>query len=75
MKREIKEFIEEFTNNFSELYVESFFIKFLSEYNQNALLDSILEVNKNLKDKIKKNFIKKLNNLGYNVNDYIDYLK
>jgi len=66
MKKELNEFIEEITNNFSELFVETFFIRYLSDYSKNDLLDVIQETKKILDIKLENNIKYKLNELGFN---------
>lgn len=65
MKREIDDFLEEITNNFSELFVETFLLRFLDEFDKNILLDSVEVASKKLNNKVGKNFIKKLKKMGY----------
>ena len=74
MKNEKKEFIEEFTDKFSELCVESFCLNFLASYDPNDLLESVKEVNMVLNKKLKKNWLKKLKKLGYS-SEYLNFLK
>lgn len=63
MNKREKEFISEFSTNFSNLYVESFLIRFLNNYDNDDLLEVIDKLNKETKKKIQIKFQKELNNL------------
>lgn len=65
MDRDIKKFINEFTKNFSELYVESFCLRFLSDFDKNKLLESIRKTNELLNKRINKYLKIKLKKMGY----------
>ncbi len=59
-------FIEEITNNFSELFVESFIIRYLNNFELKDLqdLEDSIEITKiQLTKKINKKFAQKLKNL------------
>ena len=59
-------FIEEITNNFSELFVESFIIRYLNNFELKDLqdLEDSIEITKiQLTKKINKKFSQKLKNL------------
>lgn len=65
MKNNIDEFIEEITTNFSDLFVETFFLRYLSNYDANELLGIIKILKNKLNSKVNKKLIQKLNGLGY----------
>lgn len=65
MKENINELLEEITTNFSELFTETFFIRYLSEFDKDDLLESAKQVNKLLTKKINNKLEKKLIKLGY----------
>lgn len=59
-----KIFIEEFTTKFSELFIDSFCIKYINDYGNKDIKNNILKARKILNKKINKKIIKKnLNNL------------
>lgn len=64
MKKDIHSFIEEITNNFSELFIETFMIRYLSDYSKEELLENIDRTKTELKKKIDKGFKNKLNEFG-----------
>ena len=64
MKKNIHSFIEEITNNFSELFIETFMIRYLSDYSKEELLENIDRTKTELKKKIDKGFKNKLNEFG-----------
>lgn len=56
--KEIKKFEEDFTNNFFDLFYDTFKIRFLTNFERKYYLDSLIRCkelfNKKLEDKIKK---------------------
>lgn len=60
MKKNINKFNEEITTNFSKLFIETYMIRYLSEYSKEDLLESIKEVKEILNKKIENEFKKKL---------------
>lgn len=60
MKKEINDFIEEITSKFSELYIETFFLRFQKEFGKNELNKALIEANKILNVKIKRKIKSKL---------------
>lgn len=67
MKNNVEDFIEEITTNFSELFVETFFIRYLSDYDVNDL-EKVLKklkvklnskINDRLNEKLELMFLKK----------------
>lgn len=75
MKENTQDFIEEITNNFSELFVETYFLRYLMNYPEEKLLEDIEKTNQILHNKILKEFRTKLKKLGYNKTEYEKYLK
>lgn len=75
MEKRVKDFVQEFTNKFSELYVESFFVKYLSEYDKNSLLEAIQLANKETNVKITELFRKNLKDMGITAEEIKKYLK
>lgn len=69
MKKNINDFNEEITSNFSELFIETYFIRYLSEYSKDDLLDNTKKVKELLLKKLNKNLKKKLKQLGYSNKD------
>ena len=65
MKKDIDEFIEEITSNFSELFVETFFIRCLDNYDKNVLLKVIKDVKRKLNTKIDKKITEKFKTLNF----------
>lgn len=65
MKNNIDNFVEEITTNFSELFVETFFLRYLSEFDKNELLQTTKEAELMLKKKIAKEMKTKLKSIGY----------
>ncbi len=64
MKKEINDFLEEITTNFTELFIETYFIRFLSNFDSNYLLEATdkmqVLLNTKLNEKI-KNYLKEIN--------------
>ncbi len=70
-----KKILNEITTNFSELFVETFLIRYLDEYKKDDLLEDIKELNKMLKVKINKKFVSSLKSMGYDekvIKEYLD---
>ena len=67
MKNNINEFVGEITDNFSELFVETFFLRYLSDYDKNQLLDTIKILKQELNVKVNNQFNEKLKKMGYSV--------
>ena len=74
MEKRVNDFVKEFTDNFSELYVESFFIKYLSEYDKKDLLETIQLTNKKMQQKIIKLFMNNLIDMNIDKEDIAKYL-
>ncbi len=74
MNKKINDFLEEFSDNFSELYVETFLIRYLNNFNENELITNIKELNNLTNTKIKKLFAKKLEEVGYSKKDILKIL-
>ena len=72
MKQDINNFIEEITNNFSELFVETFFIRYLSDYSKDDLLKNTIKAKRKLNEKIETKFFNKLNEFGIKDNTFIN---
>ena len=60
MKRNEQDFIEEITENFSELFVEAFYIRYLREFPEEKMLTTINLTKERLEEKISLKFKKKL---------------
>lgn len=54
MKNNKNEFLEEITTNFSNLFVETFIIRYLNEYNKKYLYKNFIKAKKILNKKIAK---------------------
>ena len=65
MKRNVNDFLEEITTNFGELFVETFFIRYFSEFDKNDLLSAIPDLKNMLLKKIDNNLKKSLVGMGY----------
>ena len=65
MTKKLDNFLEEFTNNFSELYVETFLIRYLNDFNEKDLVNTIESLNTKLNVKINQLFRSKLEDMGY----------
>lgn len=65
MKEEINIFVDEITTNFTELFVETFFIRFLSDFGNQELTKSL----KNAGEVLCKKISKKINNKITNLNE------
>lgn len=63
--KDIDNFVEEITTNFSELFVETFFLRYLSDYDERDLLETANEIQNILIKKIKNQMLNKLKKLGY----------
>ncbi|MBE6157157.1 MAG: hypothetical protein E7161_05430 [Firmicutes bacterium] len=59
MKRDVNDFLEEITTNFSELFVETFLLRYLNEFNKKELLKNI--------NIVKQKLIKKIDNILINI--------
>ena len=64
MKNDIQKFIEEFTNNFSDLYIESFFLRYLNNFDSLYIIENHKNANDILIKKINKKMQKKLKRLN-----------
>ena len=75
MKKDCHTFINEFTNNYADLFVETFLIKYLDQFPMSEFLpildQTLLAFDKKLKQKI----IKKLKAIGYDSKEYQKYKK
>lgn len=60
MKKSINKFNEEITTNFSKLFVETYMIRYLSEYSKEDLLENVKKAKEILNKKIDNRFKKKL---------------
>lgn len=69
MKNNVNDFVEEITTNFSELFVETFFLRYLSDFKKDELLEITKIVKNKLNDKINKKIFQKLKSMGYNEQD------
>jgi len=69
MKNNVNDFVEEITTNFSELFVETFFLRYLSDFKKDELLEITKIVKNKLDDKINKKLFQKLKSMGYNEQD------
>jgi len=65
MKRNVNDFLEEITTNFGELFVETFFIRYFSEFDKNDLLSAIPDLKNMLLKKIDNNLKNSLVGMGY----------
>ncbi len=65
MKNDTKKFVNEITDNFSELFVETFFIRYLKDFQIDGLIENIIISQDMLTEKINKYFLKKLKQMGY----------
>ncbi len=63
MKRNEQEFIEEITENFSELFVEAFYIRYLREFSKERMMTIINLTKDRLEEKINLKFHNKLKKL------------
>ena len=59
--------INEFTTNFSELFVESYLLRFLNEYPEKYLLKSLNNALKICNAKIKAKIVDKLEDYGFDI--------
>lgn len=75
MKRDVNDFLEEITSNFSELFVETFLLRYLSEFDKNDLLDVVPRLNCFLRKKVNKKLESALINMGYDKNKIEKLLK
>lgn len=69
MKNNVNDFVEEITTNFSELFVETFFLRYLSDFKKDELLEITKIVKNKLDYKINKKLFQKLKSMGYNEQD------
>lgn len=69
MENNINDFVEEITENFSELFVETFFIRYLNIYDKNELLETVKVLKNEINNKIYNKLIKKLKSMGYSNKD------
>jgi len=67
MKRNVDDFIDEFTTNFSELFIDAFLLRYLDRFNKDKLLDTYKKTRVVLNRKLKINY---LNKLGLSADDY-----
>lgn len=63
MKRNEQDFIEEITENFSELLVEAFYIRYIREFPKEKMVETINLTKEVLEKKINEKFNKKLKRL------------
>ena len=70
MKNEQKDFINEFTSNFAELFVETFLIKYADMFDMNEFPETILKAQQVVLEKIDRKRKNKLKALGYDLQDY-----
>ncbi len=69
MEKKVKDFIEEITDKFSELYVETFLIRYLSDYKEHDLIETLKNANTKLKTKIKIRITDALEEMGFDKKD------
>ena len=67
--KDIDSFIDEITTNFSEIFIETFFLRFLTEFEKDELLNGSMLVTKKILLKIKRKLRNKLEDMGYNEQD------
>ncbi len=72
--KEEKDLLNEITKNFSELFVETFLIRYLHEYDKDNLLEDIEKVNQLLNKEIIKKFRSSLKSMGYDPKTIKKYL-
>lgn len=65
MKKEIENFINEITTNFSELFVETFLLRYFSNFDKRYLLETINRTKYLLNLKIENKMLKVLNKIEY----------
>ena len=70
MKKEQSDFVNEFTNNFAELFVESFLIKYSDMFEMDEFPKVIFEAQRNVTKKLKQKINSKLKAIGFNPKDY-----
>lgn len=75
MKRNVNDFLEEITTNFGELFVETFFIRYFSEFDKNDLLSAIPVLKNMLLKKIDNNLKNSLVGMGYNKKEIEEIFK
>lgn len=75
MKRNINDFLEEITTNFGELFVETFFIRYFSEFDKNDLLSAIPDLKNMLLKKIDNNLKNSLVGMGYDKKEIEEIFK
>ena len=75
MEKNVEVFVKEFTDNFSELFVESFFIRYMSNGSEKDLLIAIKEAKKLLNQKLNRFFSGKLSYMGFQDEEIEDCLK
>ena len=75
MPQKIMDFSEEITDKFSELFVETFLIRYLNAFRGKDLLEAVKETNDLLKQKINNLFVFKLVEMGYDSKELKKYLK
>ena len=59
MNKNIKKFIEEFSNSFSDLLVESFIIRYLEHFDRKELFEVFKLTNKKINEKTYEKIVKK----------------
>ena len=64
MEKDIKKMIDEFTTNYSDLFVDAFLIKYLNDYEKDNLDIAINEAYTNLVTKLKKKIILKMQEIN-----------
>lgn len=75
MKNDIERFKNEITDKFSELFVETFFLRYFSEFDINELLENVSDIMELLNKKMNKQFKIKLKNNGFNEKDIKKFIK
>lgn len=71
MSKSEKEFVEEITDKFSELFIETFFIRYLSDYPKEDLINTLNLTTKKLNKKIIKLVNKKLQQMGFDSTSFL----
>lgn len=69
MKKKDDVFVKEITDKFSELFTETFFIRYLADYDINNIIDVITKTKKELEKKVNKRFVSKLLQMGFDKKD------
>ena len=63
MNSKIDDFVEEITDNFSNLFVEAFFIRYFDKFNEKNLLPTIEKTYTKLQEKLEVSFVNRLKNI------------